>query len=149
MKNKKIPFEKFKEIYSHVTRLTVDVIVETSNGIVLSKRDIKPYKGMWHIPGGTVLYKERLEDAVRRVAKDELGVEVEIRKLLGYIEYPSMEKEWGFGWTVGLTFLTQIRSGKLRGSKQGRQIGVFKKIPKNTIAEERKFLLESLDDLIR
>lgn len=144
MKNRKIPFKKFKEIYSKVPRLTVNLIVKTSEGIVLTKREIEPYKGMWHIPGGTVLYGEKVADTAKRVAIEELGVKVEIKKLLGYIEYPSMEKEWGFGWTVGMAFLTKVKSGRLRGGEQGEEIGVFEKIPDNTITEERKFLEENL-----
>lgn len=144
MKLRRFSFEKFKEIYSQVTRLTVEVIVETPGGIVLTKRKIKPYKGMWHIPGGTVLYGEKVRQAVKRVAKEELGVEVEVKKLLGYIEYPRGEKIGWFGWPIGLVFLARIKSGKLRGGRQGKSIGFFKTLPKDFVPEQRKFIEKNL-----
>ena len=147
MKPKKFSFKRFKEIYSQVTRLTVEVLLQTSEGIVLTKREIEPYRGMWHIPGGTVLYGEKLLDAVERVAKEELGVNVKAEKLLGYIEYSGWEKlEW-FGWTVGIVFLSTIKSGKLRGNSQGKTIGFFKTLPRNVIPEQRKFIEKNLLDL--
>ncbi len=131
---------EFERIYRKVPRLTVEVVVKTKEGIVLTKRSIPPYLGQYHIPGGTVHYGETLEEAVRRVAKDELGVEVKVEKLLGPIYYPSEEKERGYGWSVGIAFLVKIKSGRLRGSYQGEKVGVFRKFPKNLIAEQRKFL---------
>ena len=51
---KKISTKLFYKIYSLVPRLCVDIIVKDKRGVVLSKRDIPPCKGMWHIPGGTI-----------------------------------------------------------------------------------------------
>ncbi len=77
--------------------MCVDVIVETSRGIVLTLRDIEPWKGQWHIPGGTVMYTESVEHAVKRVAKEEIGVNVAIQKLIGYTEYLNERKLRGWG----------------------------------------------------
>jgi len=87
MKNKR-PFstEEFKKIYSKTPRLCVDLIINTPKGIVLSLRSIEPYKGEWHFPGGTVFYKEKIVDAIDRVALEEVGITVRVEKLLGYIE---------------------------------------------------------------
>ena len=143
----KKPFshQEFKSIYSKVPRLTVEVIIKTNEGIILTLRQLKSWKGLWHIPGGTVYYKETLEETVQRVAQEELGVKVNIEKLLGYIHYPSEGKARGFGWTVGIAFLCTIKSGVLRGSKQGEQIGIFKKIPPNTIKEAKEFLQKNIE----
>lgn len=131
---------EFEYIYSKVPRLCVEVIVKTREGIVLSKRSIPPWIGKWHIPGGTVLFKETLEDAARRVAKVELGVEVEVQKFLGFLYYPSEEKERGYGWSIGAAFLSTIKSGEIRGSEQGEEVKAFKTLPENTVAEQKEFL---------
>ena len=68
--------EEFETIYGKVPRLTVEVIIKSEKGVLLSLRSIEPFKGDWHIPGGTVFYGESLADAVRRVTKRELGVTV-------------------------------------------------------------------------
>lgn len=131
--------DEFRSIYSKVPRLTVGVVVETPKGIVLTKRTLPSWSGQWHIPGGTVFYKETLGEAVQRVSLEELGVRVHIQRLLGYLHYPSEEKERGFGWTIELNFLCKIASGKLRNSKQGA-IGIFQVLPENTIHEAKEFL---------
>jgi ADP-ribose pyrophosphatase YjhB (NUDIX family) len=139
----KISKKEFEKIYSKVTRLTVEVVVKTPEGIILTKRAIEPYKGMWHIPGGTVLFKEKLEDTVKRVAEEELGLNVGINRFLGFIYYPNEEKDRGFGWTIGAAYLAFVESGKLTGGDQG-EVGVFKEIPKNTIKEQVEFLQKKL-----
>jgi len=61
--------------------LTVDAIVfgyEPKEGlaVLLVKRKYPPFKGSWAIPGGFVLEKESLEEAVKRELKEEAGIEV-------------------------------------------------------------------------
>ena len=54
---------------------TVDVIIETEPGTVVLIRRRNPPHG-WALPGGFVDYGERLEDAARREAKEETGLDV-------------------------------------------------------------------------
>ncbi len=69
---------------------TVDVIVELDNGhIVLIERKNEP-KG-WALPGGFVDYGEKLEDAARREVREETGLEVELRSLLGAYSDPARD----------------------------------------------------------
>lgn len=140
--------QEFDEIYSKVTRLTVEVIVVTDEGIVLTKRSIQPCIGQWHIPGGTVRFGEFVADAVLRIAQEELGVGVRIVKSLGYIEYPDMLKNGYKGWPVGMAFEVVIVSGELRGSHQGEEVRCFAKIPENTILEQKMFLKDHLASLL-
>jgi ADP-ribose pyrophosphatase YjhB (NUDIX family) len=134
---KPFTFQEFKKIYSRVPRLTAEVIILTPEGVVLAKRQEKSWHNQWHIPGGTVFHQEPLKKAVQRVAQDEIGVTVNIKKLLGYIEYPSTEKERDFDWPVGIAFLCEIKSGQLL---KNERIKAFKKLPKNIISEQRKIL---------
>lgn len=139
-----IPKEEFDSIYARVPRITVELIVHTDAGVVLSKRSIEPCIGQWHIPGGTVYFGETLEEAVRRVANDELGVEVKVGEQIGYIEYPLMASKGYKGWPVGIVFETTIIKGELRGSAQGEEVGCFKEVPDNTIHEQAEFLCKIL-----
>lgn len=138
----KQPFtaEEFKDIYSRVPRLTVEVVVQNEKGVLLTLRKLPSWHNMWHFPGGTVYLKEPLEEAVRRIAREELGVEVEPERLLGYIEYPSEEKERGFGWSVGLAFRCRIVKGEVRGSDQAEEARFFKTPPPDAIPEVKRFL---------
>lgn len=72
-KPKRLPSKEFKYLYGKVPRLCVDVVIQSKDGVVLSKRDIPPAKGMWHIPGGTVLFGESLEKAAKESPKKKPG----------------------------------------------------------------------------
>lgn len=141
MKNKK-PFspEEFKAIYSKTPRLCVDLVIKTPKGFVLSLRDIEPYKGKWHLPGGTVLYREKITDAIKRVAKEETSSKVKIKELLGYIEFPSEENERGYGYTVSMAFLCFAEGTGLNPNEQSSEIRIFRKLPPNIIREQGLFL---------
>ncbi len=55
---------------------TVDIIIETKDGIVLIKRKNPPYG--WALPGGFVDYGESLEEAAKREAKEETGLDIQL-----------------------------------------------------------------------
>jgi ADP-ribose pyrophosphatase YjhB (NUDIX family) len=135
-----LPKSVFDDIFSKVPRLTVEVIVVSPKGVLLTKRQIEPCKGRWHIPGGTVRFGEPLTDAVHRVAKIKLDRDVIIKKFLGYIEYPSHHNN-GLDSPVGLTFETEpqgpIDDFKLDDNRQW-----FTVLPDNMHDEQKHFLLE-------
>jgi len=54
--------------------VTVDIIIETLEGIVLIERSNPPYG--WALPGGFVDYGESLEDAAARQAKEETNLDL-------------------------------------------------------------------------
>ena len=61
-------------------RLTVDVIIETGEGIVLVERKFPPPG--WAIPGGFVEEGEPVEEAALREMKEETGLTVLLTDLL-------------------------------------------------------------------
>lgn len=63
--------------------LTVDIIIRHRQKIVLIKRKNPPYKGSYALPGGFVDVGETVENAARREAKEETGLDVDIVRLVG------------------------------------------------------------------
>ena len=121
----------------------MDIIIKTPQGVALTLRDIEPYKDFWHIPGGTVYYGETIEAAAQRVAREELGVEVAVGAVAGFVEYPREQKLRGWGWTISLEVYCSVRSGKPSTDKQARGIRFFKQyrdLPPNVVIEQKKFL---------
>lgn len=139
--NNKRPFssEEFKEIYSKATRLCVELVIRTPGGIILSLRNLPSYYGKWHIPGGTVFYGERVIDAIKRIAREELDISVKVDRLLGYIEY-NEEKERGYGWTVSVPFLCFSDGKNMKTNEDASEAKIFNKLPDNLIEEQRLFL---------
>lgn len=140
MKSQPFSYEEFKEIYSRVPRLAVELVIQTPEGVALTLRSRFGWENKWHMPGMTLLYKERVVDAIQRVAQEEAGVSVRVERLLGSIEYTSEEQERGFGWTVSLAFLCTVISGELRVNKDASDIKAFRKLPQNLIEEQRNIL---------
>ncbi|MFV1917470.1 MAG: NUDIX hydrolase [Patescibacteria group bacterium] len=143
MKYKKIPLDEFLRIYSKVPRAGVDIVVVSRKGFLLTKRSIQPHKGMWHIPGGSILHKEPIKHAVDRIVKEELGIKIKILEHLGIIEYYMA----GGLHTVANTYLAKIVSGKPKGSEQGGDIEFYRKVPQNTIPVQKKFINKHLSEI--
>ena len=112
-------------------------------GVLLSLRDIPPNEGAWHIPGGTVLFGERLTDAVTRVALRELQLVAEARELLGYIEYPS-HYENGLDSPVGLAFRCEPVGGAPTEDELPSGTEWFSSLPAGLYEEQRAFLSSRL-----
>ena len=133
--------QEFHEIYAKVPRLTVEVVIQSPLGILLTKRTGGPCSGLWHIPGGTVRFGEPLVEAFTRVASVELGLEVEAGPLLGYIEYPSHYLS-GLDSPVGIAFLCHVDGdvGLMADGTSGRSW--FTAPPEPMHTEQVDFLTE-------
>jgi ADP-ribose pyrophosphatase YjhB (NUDIX family) len=130
---------EFRDIYAKVPRLTVEVVVASAQGVLLTQRQSGPCAGLWHIPGGTVRFGEPLVTAVRRVAATELGLEVSAGPFLGYIEYPSHYLN-GLDSPVGLAFLCHPEEDQPVPAADRQSW--FTALPDRMHTEQRHFLLE-------
>lgn len=136
-------YEEFKDIYSKVPRLCVDLIIQDEKGnFVLLKRGMEPYKGYWEIPGGTVLFRESIDQAIERIAKEEVGLKVKVEGLVGFIEF--LEEERGNRPFHSLSLAVVCTPEKLRTSES---YSIFNQIPDETIPEQAKFLERYLKGL--
>lgn len=59
------------------------VCIGDDGRILLSRRGIEPFEGMWDFPGGFLDEEEHPLECVRRELKEEAGVEVEPQEFLG------------------------------------------------------------------
>jgi len=71
-----------EELFFFISRLTpmvnVDLLIKDENGrTLLSWRDDSFAGAGWHLPGGIVRFKEKLEERVLKVAETEIGTVVE------------------------------------------------------------------------
>lgn len=81
------------------------VIQNSADKILLAKKlksekRLKEYENMWSMPGGTVDLGETAESALIREIKEETGLEIKIKKFLGYNDYIKQDRHW-----IALNFL--------------------------------------------
>jgi 8-oxo-dGTP diphosphatase len=105
--------------------LTVDPIIVTKDGkVILVRRVFDPYKDHWAFPGGIVEYGETVENAARREAKEETGLDVQIEKLIGVYSDPRRDPRGHF---VSVCFLCKPVGGELRTSEETKEVKAFSK----------------------
>ena len=85
--------------------VAADAIIELAGGgIVLVERRYTPVG--WAIPGGFIDYGESAEDAARREAKEETGLDVELTAQLYTYSHPARDPR---GHTVTVVYVARAR----------------------------------------
>lgn len=87
------------------------LIINDKNETLLIKRGAKSKNqvGFWSKPGGAVEFGENVEDAVKREIMEELGIEIELVKFLGFTNH--IIKEENQHWAT-FDFLAKIVRGE-------------------------------------
>lgn len=99
--------KEYNNIYSKVPRICVDLVIKSRAGVLLIKRDIQPYRNKWHLPGGRILFRETIDDAIQRIAKKEIGCSVTIKKQVGAMEFLKEVQDGNKRHSVSIVFLVE------------------------------------------
>ncbi|MBI4895343.1 MAG: NUDIX domain-containing protein [Candidatus Aenigmarchaeota archaeon] len=112
-------------------RLSVAAVIKKDDKILLGIRKKKGAEGKWILPGGGVDFMERLEDALKREIKEEVGIEVIIKDEIGVYEilWPPLDLH-----KVIIYYWADYKSGEI--------------IPSDDISEARFFSKEEVKDII-
>ena len=94
----------------------VAIIANRQGEILIHRRD--DFKNGWSLPGGAIELGESAEEAVKREVKEETGLTVKIKKLIGIYSggkyafiYPHNRDRVQ---PIAVTFLCRVTTGKLR-----------------------------------
>jgi 8-oxo-dGTP diphosphatase len=71
----------------HIVTSVVAAIVDEEGRVLLTRRRIPPFLGMWVMPGGKVDLGEPILDALKREVHEEVGLEVEVQGLVDVFEH--------------------------------------------------------------
>jgi ADP-ribose pyrophosphatase YjhB (NUDIX family) len=96
---------------------TIDIILSENsnrNKVLIIKRKKDPFKDYFSLPGGFVNEGEKVEDAVRREAEEELLVKVEPTDILGVYSDPNRDPR---GHIMSITFTAKITNGELKAGE--------------------------------
>ena len=76
--------EDYLQIVKNTQIVSVNIIVFNKTGqVLLGYRNSAPARRRWSVPGGRVRKHEKIPDAVKRIAKEQMGHELEHDKELG------------------------------------------------------------------
>jgi 8-oxo-dGTP diphosphatase len=100
-------------------KLAAGVVLTYQGGVVLLRRAIEPRYGMWVFPGGYVDRGEHPEQAAVREAREEAGIEVALRGLLGVYNDPPGSP------VVLVVYRGELRSGTPTAADEALEIGFF------------------------
>lgn len=102
-------------------KVTCGAIIKKDNKILLTKRNVAPYKNYWCLPGGHVEQEEKAEEAIKREVKEETSLDFK-PKFFGYYDEIIPKIKWH---AVALFFI-------------GKAIGAIK-IDKSEVKEFKWF----------
>ncbi|MFQ6085218.1 MAG: NUDIX domain-containing protein [Candidatus Bathyarchaeia archaeon] len=118
--------------------VTVDIIIVGKDGsFVLIRRSRPPFEGYWAIPGGFVELGERVEDAAIREAKEETGLDVALRKIVGVYSDPERDPR---GHVISVCFLAEEVGGELKKTEETTEVKRFNSIPNKIAFDHEKIL---------
>lgn len=115
------------------------MIIKNDQGYLLTLRNFTG-KDLWHLPGATVYLGESPIKTAERVIEEELGVKGTVQEFINYIDYPSTIETNGFGHAISLVFECTLKNYKFKLDELAHRYKFFKKIPKNTIVEQKEFI---------
>jgi len=103
--------------------LTVDAVIEyPDKGVVLIRRVNPPFEGSWALPGGFVDWRETVNVACIREAREECSIKIELVELLGVYSDPTRDPR---RHTVSVVFRAIPVGGTLKGSDDASEARIF------------------------
>ena len=94
------------------------VICAVDDKVVLLRRGIEPSYGRWVFPGGFLDRGERVEDAAAREAREEVRLDVRVRRLLNVYSYPGHP-------VVVVVYVADIVGGEPRVGDEALEVRTF------------------------
>jgi 8-oxo-dGTP diphosphatase len=71
----------------HVVTSVVAVVVDEAERVVLTRRAVPPFEGLWVMPGGKIDLGEPILGAVHREVREEIGIAVSVGGLVDVFEH--------------------------------------------------------------
>lgn len=117
-------------------RVTVDIIIEMDDGIVLIQRRNPPLG--WALPGGFVEYGETFEASAAREAKEETSLDVQLKEQFHAYSDPGRDPRHH---TITMVFIAE-GTGVPKAADDAIHIDIFKKteLPESIVFDHGKII---------
>ena len=145
MKGKDYLCESCGFMFWQNSKPTVTASIVKNGKVLLAKRSIDPYRGYWDLPGGFLNDGESPEVGLKREMKEELGVEIKIKKFIGvFIDKFKDQGDWYSA--LCLHYLCEIIKGEPLPLEEASELKWFKikDLPKNISYKSNRKVLKLL-----
>ena len=138
-----------QDIFNHILKFAViptfDIIINIKDlGVIIVKRKIAPYKNFWALPGLRMMKNEIIENTLKRIGKEELGIKIDptikhfIGQYVGRFKTENNRQDLSTCYAINCELLRlNINSAHFSGH---RFIESKNQIPNNTGAMYRYYL---------
>ncbi|MBU5688366.1 MAG: NUDIX hydrolase [Candidatus Aenigmarchaeota archaeon] len=96
-----------------------DVIVQNKGKILIEKRGSEPFKGLFCLPGGRWEEGERIEETAKREVKEEAGIDIEIKDILGVYSDPKRDPR---GHTLTVVFIADAENEEIKAGSDAAEV---------------------------
>lgn len=122
------------------------IVINNKKEILLTRRNIEPFRGKWVLPGGHVKYGEIVEVALRREVEEETGFTVTIERIHGVYSNPKRDPRYHI---ISVCFICKIVSGVAKTNFEVGEIKFFplKSLPRQMGFDHRKIIQDYKDRL--
>lgn len=133
-----LPDSIFYFIGRNTPYINVDLLIKDQDGsILLTWRDNAHDGKGWHIPGGIIRYKEKIEKRIIQVAKTELGVGAISQSIFLELNEIIEENKKERGHFISLLYECKLDNKNyenlLKRIAGDKEIKFFKKLPSNIL----------------
>jgi|GEM_PF-738529 8-oxo-dGTP diphosphatase len=113
--------------------VTVDGIISFGEKIVIIRRKNDPFMGKFALPGGYVNYGEKVEDALKREMREEIGQDPDELELFTIVSDPGRDPR---GHTISIVYSGKIHAPPVAGDDAS---SVFLVVPEDILKESMAF----------
>ena len=102
--------------------LAANAIIQKNNSILLVKRSIEPFKGLWSLPGGFIEYDETVEESLTREIEEETGLKIKPLKVIGVFSHPLRSP---VKHVITICYESIIVGGELKACSESAEVKFF------------------------
>jgi ADP-ribose pyrophosphatase YjhB (NUDIX family) len=114
-------------IYENAKPCAGAIVLDDEGRILLGKRAIEPFFGLWDIPGGFLEAEEHPEVGARREVREETGLDVELTGLLGIWmdEYRPGADPSRWHHSMNFYYTARVVGGAIAGNGESSELRFF------------------------
>lgn len=111
-----LEIEDFRNLIKNAPLISIDFIIENNEEkILLGKRINKPAKDYWFTPGGRILKNESIDNAIKRLLKKEINLEITKEKIIFYGVYEHFYEDSFVHDKISTHYVVLVYEIKLNG----------------------------------